>query len=89
MAKYKKVPKEVDAVQWLGGSISSVPMWVSEALYKSPGKEGAIFRMGDVVHVFTANDKQIAKDGDYIVKEQDGRLWVCTKDIFEETYQKA
>ena len=86
MAKFKKKPVEIEAVQWLDGKISEVTPWISEALNKNPTDEGAIIRIGNAIKIATLEGEMTAIDGDYIIKGVKGELYPCKPDIFESTY---
>lgn len=86
MAKFKKKPVEIEAVQWLNGKISEVTPWISEALNKNPQDEGAIIRIGNEIRIATLEGEMTAADGDYIIRGIKGELYPCKPDIFESTY---
>lgn len=85
---YKAI--EFQAIQWTEGKMSSVPMWLSDAIYKHPGNSGAVMRMGDEVHVWNEEEEvQVAKDGDYIIRSSEGHLFVSKQETFEKLFIKT
>jgi len=86
MAKYRKLPVKIEAVQWINGKLSEVTPWISEALNKDPIEVGAIIRMGDDVFISTLEGEMKASDGDYILRGVKGEIYPCKPDIFKETY---
>jgi hypothetical protein len=89
MAKYRKLPVEIEAVQWLNGKVSEVTPWISEALNKNPLDKGAITRIGDKIMIATLEGEMTAIDGDYIIRGINGELYPCKPDIFKLTYECA
>ena len=87
MANYKgRQTKAIEAVQWKDKKISEVTSWVSEALYKDPGRVGGLIRMGDEVQLLTDTGRHTVKDGDYIVRLESGKLIICLEGVFEELF---
>lgn len=87
MAKYRKKPVVIEAVLWDGNKLESTPQWVSDALDKTPGDMGNIFRTGNDILIYTLEGTMKASPGDYIIKGVSGELYPCKPDIFEKTYQ--
>jgi len=97
MAKYKKKPVEIEAVQWQeNGILSETPNWISVALAKNfpignskPKKDeiGAIYRFADEIHISTLEGVMKATKGDYIIRGVEGELYPCKPNIFEKTYE--
>ena len=86
MAKFKKKPVTIEAVQWKNGKVSEVTEWISEALYKDPKEVGAIMRFKDEIRIFTLEGHMTAIDGDYIIRGVEGELYPCKPEIFKKTY---
>lgn len=87
MPTHHRKADAVDAVQWLGERCSATPEWLRQAVQLGPMVAGGIARLTDEVHVFV-NDREalIAKPGDWIVREADGRLHVCARLAFPLLY---
>ena len=86
MAKFKKKPITIEAVQWKNGKVSEVTEWISEALYKNPKEVGAIMRFADEIRIFTLEGYMTATDGDYIIIGVEGEIYPCKPEIFKKTY---
>lgn len=89
MAKYRKLPVVIDAVQWSGNVFDEVTDWISAALSTGVGEVGGIFRLGDEIHVFTIEGTMKAQPGDYILRGIKGEIYPCKPDIFKNTYEKV
>ena len=95
MAKYRKKPVIVDAVQlswktwselcdFLEGIISSEnPGRYSEDFSATCDEEPPYME----ITIPTLEGDYIAKHGDYIIKGIKGEFYPCKPDIFEETYE--
>lgn len=80
MAKYRKKPVVIDAVQWTGDK---------ECLADLPGAdfhEGAIHRLDGALPIRTLEGEMVANVGDWIIKGIAGEFYPCKPDIFEATY---
>lgn len=82
MAKFRKKPVVIEAIQWNGNQLSEFPEWL-----RHPFNEGIITRMQDVVKIHTLEGVMTASAGDFIIKGIDGELYPCKPDIFEKTYE--
>jgi hypothetical protein len=95
MAKYRKKPVEIEAIQWDGENTLEVLNFT-----------GANIRLKSVIDLDKFDDyKEIAKrDGlkintlegvmkaivnDFIIKGVQGEFYPCKPDIFEQTYEKV
>ncbi len=87
MAKYRKKPVVIEAIQFidtperleeLSKFIDNQPLRVD---YKNPNKP--------VLKLQTLEGEHIASVGDYIIKGVKGEFYPCKPDIFEQTYEKA
>lgn len=84
MAKYRKKPVVIEAVQWLNKSIACPPgpEWFFEAERKD-----IIQLAGDVLHIKTLEGVMQAHPGDWIIRGIKGELYPCKPDIFAATYE--
>lgn len=91
MAKYRKLPVEIEAVQWDGHKVSEVTPWLSDAIAKSPipGEAGWAIRVGNDIHIGTLESVMIASPGDFIIQGVKGELYPCKPDIFAATYERV
>lgn len=80
MAKWKKKPVVIDAVQF-DGTDESVD-WLLPQL-----KSGEIGRACNKLYIKTLEGVMEANKGDYIIKGVNGEFYPCKPDIFEKTYE--
>lgn len=95
MAKYRKIPVEIEAVK-LDTSADSITNAV-EFVYDI-GMETSIFGTNSTIqqvrenggfHIETLEGKMFASIGDYIIKGVNGEFYPCKPDIFKKTYEKV
>lgn len=80
--KYRRKPVEVEAVQWDGTNVAWLSI-LSMGLKKwHPGETGS-----DTFIVETTNDFIVVRKGDYIVKDDKGKIYPCTSDFLQETFE--
>ena len=90
MAKYRKRPILIDAIQWLGGEKKwsrYTPKWITEAL-----KNGDIVESHDGTEELIINTLEgymVASKNDFIIKGLNGEMYPCKPDIFEKTYAEV
>lgn len=88
MAKYRKKPVEVEAVQYANRKFSEKPPWLAKAL-----EDGILYyeTYDNGVHmtlkVKTLEGDHTATDGDFIIQGVKGELYPCKPDVFEKTYE--
>ena len=94
MAKYRKKPVVVEAIQWTGQNHRE--MW--NFLTGKPGDylsaDGDNFyidhsRVEGGLVIKTLEGEHIASIGDYIICGVNGEFYPCKPDIFEKTYEPA
>lgn len=94
MAKFKKKPVEIEAVQYLGREndwtpdnpvFTERPDWLLKAL-TSPGQTGGVWLVGNELYVSTLEGSMIARIGDWMIRGVKGEVYPCKPDIFEMTY---
>lgn len=78
--KVRTKPVVVDAIQWLGASISFDK--VTEFM---GGKHLRV--MGSQLVVNTLDGDMLVSIGDYIIKGVRGEFYPCRKEIFEKNYE--
>lgn len=79
MAKFRKLPVVIEAVQWFSGEMDGVCT-----------KNEIAFREDEPPHVHTMHNNQMVylSPGDWVVPEPDGEHYYPIKpDIFEQTYE--
>jgi len=79
MAKYRKRPVEVEAVQWTGNNIREIESFCSGPLTFNHETKSII------IHTLEGN--MTASDGDFIIRGVHGEYYPCKPDIFEKTYE--
>lgn len=81
MAKYKKKPVVVEAVQWTGENRAEICAFLERFdMLHCKWNELYIETLEGVMH---------AEPGDYIIKGVNGEFYPCKPDIFEKTYEKV
>ena len=82
MAKFRKKPVVIDAIQW-AGNFDALRDFVGDA-------EDVLWLNGDgTVDVPTLEGMMIAKRGDWIIRGVEGEFYPCKRAIFEATYEKV
>lgn len=83
MAKYRKKPVKIEAVQWTGAN-----HLITETFMKGSGayisKDRSV--IGEII-VPTLEGDMRAKAGDWIIKGVNDEFYPCKPDIFEKTYE--
>lgn len=79
MAKYRKKPVVIDAIQFTGDNDIEIMNLFS----------GKINRGEHCLHIHTLEGVMRAEVGDWIIKGVAGELYPCKPDIFEKTYEKV
>ena len=84
MAKFRKKPVVIEAVQWLNRKIVCPPgpTWFVEAEEK-----GVIKLHGDTLSIATPEGVMTAGLGDWVIRGVKGELYPCKPDIFAATYE--
>ena len=90
MARYRKIPVEVDAIHYTGTNLSEVSEWlglhgrVEEKRLPGPGRG-----MHDGIEIRTLEGTMTASVGDWIIRGAQGELYSCKPGIFDVTYESA
>lgn len=79
MAKYRKKPVEVDAVQWTGNNVDEIEEFGSLDVWFNENE----------LYVITLEGTMKASVGDYIIKGVHGEFYPCKPDIFAKTYEEV
>lgn len=89
MAKYKKKPVVIDAIQFNGVNdyLEIVRLYNIERPTLS-AEEVFEYRT-PIMLISTLEGTMAANPGDYIIKGVNGEYYPCKPDIFEKTYEKA
>lgn len=78
MAKYRKKPVVIEAIQWNGENTMEILKWAGNKAY-----------LHDSIYIKTLEGDHKATIGDYIIKGIKGEFYPCKPDIFEATYEKV
>lgn len=78
MAKYRKKPVVIEAIQWNGENTMEILKWVGDKAY-----------LHDSIYIKTLEGDHKATIGDYIIKGIKGEFYPCKPDIFKATYEKV
>jgi len=84
MAKYRKKPVEIEAVQWRGENHCEI--------FEFCGLDNCSFASYlnlKRFYVHTLEGTLRADEGDYIIKGIKGEFYPCKPDIFEMTYESV
>ena len=88
MAKYRKKPAVIDAVQWTGNNLREVIdlIGLHESVQHMDWEdyEDLVKRKG--LKIFTLEGSLTADIGDYIIKGIHSEPYPCKPDIFAESY---
>jgi hypothetical protein len=97
MAKYRKKPVIIDALQWTGKNQREMFDFLTDygKSTESATLEGETFRIdlcngscrvGNLI-IKTLEGEHIANVGDYVIKGIVGEFYPCRTDVFEHTYE--
>lgn len=89
MAKYRKIPVEIEAFQfyvddmpdWFYAKVITNDVILKKCNYKKYSIKEAYCKIKTLEGVMRANG------GDYIIKGVNGGIYPCKPDIFEKTYE--
>ena len=90
MAKYRKKPVIIEAIQWDGFNLQEIKNFVGESLeYYINDAAWQVGKGRPHVHmeIKTLEGVMTAIVGDFIIKGINGEFYPCKSDIFEKTYE--
>lgn len=90
MAKFRKKPVVIEAVQWIGGYDSEQE--VNDFLVQNEGNERTWEWEGIPPHTLlikTLEGVMRADLEDWIIRGVEGEFYPCKPDIFKKTYEKV
>lgn len=82
MPRFRKIPVEIEAVQWDGQNLAAIEAFVGKAL-------DAAWSVGGYCFINTLEGRTNAVVGDWIIRGVKGEFYLCKPDIFEATYEPA
>lgn len=83
MAKYRKKPVVVEAIQYTGDNATEISNWTKQLSSERYIEEGP-----DYLLIQTLEGTMKAIPGDFIIKGVKNEYYPCKPDIFEQTYEK-
>lgn len=86
MAKYRKKPVVVEAVQWTGGNPYEIVDFAGDSVRHYTED---FFDVAVTLDIETLEGVMTASPGDYIIKGVNGEFYPCKPDIFEKTYERV
>ena len=96
MAKYRKKPVEIDAIQWPGENQREMFDFLTNGEKKDEymTSSGETFRIDHFaikcgLIIKALEGEHVASIGDYIIKGVAGEFYPCKPDIFAKTYDLA
>lgn len=91
MARYRKRPVEVDAIQWTGENIVDVMgfMHPQQPVHVNNLSHMRFTNADDLVGIETLEGLMVANKGDWIIRGVQGEFYPCKPDIFAATYEPA
>ena len=87
MAKYRKKPVVIEAIQFNGKNFNEVSEFSSGKAKRRIALEGNIPVETDTIDINTLEGTMNAIKGDFIIKGVQGEFYPCKPDIFEQTYE--
>ncbi len=82
MAKFRKKPIVIEAVQWLGDNFAQVAA-LSDDIFGPYGQENAH------LEIQTLEGRMRTDHGDWIIRGVRGEVYPCKPDIFEKSYESV
>lgn len=89
MAKYRKKPVVIEAMQYLGHSNYDDICKFTGMELKMEYSNEKDFPDGQIITIPTLEGEMIANKGDFIIKGIQGEFYPCKPDIFEATYDRV
>ena len=89
MAKYRKKPVVIEAIQYTGNNIVEIIKFMQE---RARGDKTRYLRFDATkmeYFIKTLEGEYILTEGDYIICGIKGEFYPCKPDIFEQTYEKV
>jgi hypothetical protein len=88
MAKFRKKPVVIDAIQWTGNTFSHIAIDTFMGVFPKKSQIIGSVSNGNVkLLISTLEGVMEASEGDWIIKGINGEFYPCKPDIFEKTYE--
>ena len=85
MAKFRKKPVVIEAIQWDGTNIKELKQMESPSEFWFGGMDRETGDLG----IYTLEGLVTARIGDWVIRGVQGELYPCKPDIFAATYEPA
>lgn len=94
MAKYRKKPVEIEAIQYWGKeNLYEIKSFVGKDLfqenYSGQATEKGPSMIQPEIFIKTLEGNMLARVGDYIIKGVKGEFYPCKEEIFKLTYEEV
>jgi hypothetical protein len=80
MPRFRKIPVEIEAIQWKGDNASAFVEWAIQS-------ERTFTVCGDEMQIETLEGTMTANIGDWIIRGVEGEFYPCKPGIFAKTYE--
>lgn len=87
MAKYRKKPVIIEAIQYTGNNFVEIIKFIQECANGNKSRYLRYNAKKDEYFILTLEGKYKLTEGDYIIKGVKGECYPCKPDIFEMTYE--
>ena len=88
--KYRKVPVEIEAIQFTGDNIESINEWVAEFYKNHPQLRCRVLTFeGDYIYIKTLEGTMECAKGNWIIRGVEGEFYPCRDSVFRATYEEA
>ena len=87
MAKYRKKPVVIEAIQFNGKNFKEIEEFTLGNGKRHITYEGNVPVETDTIDINTLEGTMNAIKGDFIIKGVQGEFYPCKPDIFEQTYE--
>lgn len=87
MAKFRKKPVTIEAIQWLGERTGENGVTFLKWLRSLEGEHEVLFGDNGKLRLKTPKGIRVAHKNDFIVCSVDGELYSYKPDVFELTYE--
>ena len=91
MPKFRKIPVEIEAVQWNGQNLKEIIDFtgLNETAQNWSWEEFEQVVKQDGLKIFTLEGTMMANIGDYVIRGAQGGFYPCKPDIFKQTYEQV
>lgn len=88
MAKYRKKPVTIEAIEWNGNNFEEIFAFIENDNSRYFQVKERYENVGKLC-IQTLEGEMRSDVGDYIIKGINGEFYPCKSDIFESTYEKV